>query len=129
MSAQLLKYKMQCSFSTAVDLVHHADISSDNMRLFHSLSRTIQRRALGALWSVFLLRTLVAAQNDAWHVDNIWPLATERIDPVVSPNGVSSHMHRIVGGSQFGASYDGKEYEQASCSSASIQADKSNCLW
>jgi hypothetical protein len=71
----------------------------------------------------------VFAQTDAWHVDNIYELAVERLDPVVSPNQISGHIHRIVGGSGFKASYNGKEYEEASCSSASIQADKSNCRY
>lgn len=72
---------------------------------------------------------LVYAQTDAWHVDDIYQLAVERLDPVVNPNQISGHIHRIVGGSNFKASYDGKEYEEASCSSVSIQADKSNCRY
>ncbi|WWC98914.1 hypothetical protein V866_005808 [Kwoniella sp. B9012] len=62
----------------------------------------------------------------AWHLDNLYPLATERLDPVVNPNGVASHLHRIVGGSAFGANYNYDEYNGASCSTAAVQADKSN---
>ncbi|WWC68978.1 uncharacterized protein I206_102914 [Kwoniella pini CBS 10737] len=62
----------------------------------------------------------------AWHLDNLYPLATERLDPVVAPNGVASHLHRIVGGSNFGANYNYDQYNSASCSSAAVQADKSN---
>lgn len=34
---------------------------------------------------------------DAWHMDYSWTLVRESLDPIVNPNGVSSHMHRVIG--------------------------------
>ncbi|KAK6906807.1 hypothetical protein I203_100794 [Kwoniella mangroviensis CBS 8507] len=68
----------------------------------------------------------VQAQDDAWHLDYIYVLANEEIDPIVSPNQQSSHMHKIIGGSRMSAFYNSDYYSAASCSSLRQQADKSN---
>jgi len=62
---------------------------------------------------------------DAWHMDTAWNIVTERLDPVVDPNGLSSHMHKVFGGSGFAAGYSQSRYENAKCSSLGLQADKS----
>lgn len=66
------------------------------------------------------------AGDDGWHLDFVYQLVNEELDPVVSPNAEGSHMHKVIGGSQFGASYNYAEYSAANCSSLRIQADKSN---
>lgn len=68
----------------------------------------------------------VIAQDDAWHLDDVYTLANEELDPVVSPNLQSSHMHKIIGGSRMAAYYNFDDYAAAKCSSLRIQADKSN---
>ena len=67
---------------------------------------------------------LVHAAN--WHLDLSHTVAQETIDPIVSPNAVGGHLHKVIGGAGFGASYDYDSYAGSSCSSLSIQADKSN---
>jgi hypothetical protein len=74
----------------------------------------------------FFTSSLVLAGDDAWHLDYLYTLVNEELDPVVNPNGRGSHMHKILGGSAFSAAYDGATYEAATCSSARCQADKSN---
>ena len=37
------------------------------------------------------------------HID---PLVTTRLDPVMNPGEISSHVHAVVGGSNFGPTYD-----------------------
>jgi hypothetical protein len=64
--------------------------------------------------------------NSAWHMDYVDKLVDERLDPIVNPNGISGHLHAIIGGSQFGASYNGAEYKKAACTTCPITADKSN---
>jgi len=64
--------------------------------------------------------------NSAWHMDYIDKLLDERLDPIVNPNGISGHLHQVIGGSRFGASYNGAEYKAASCTTCPIKADKSN---
>ncbi|WVR04067.1 hypothetical protein IAU60_001066 [Kwoniella sp. DSM 27419] len=62
----------------------------------------------------------------SWHLDNLYHLATERLDPVVSPNAVASHLHRIVGSSNFGANYNYDQYSKSGCTTAAVQVDNSN---
>ncbi|KAK8861339.1 hypothetical protein IAR55_002158 [Kwoniella newhampshirensis] len=72
------------------------------------------------------LNQAAAQAVDAWHLDTMYTLITERLDPIINPNGVSSHAHRILGGSNFGANYNYNLYDSSSCSSAAVQADNSN---
>jgi hypothetical protein len=82
-------------------------------------SITITTVALASLGGAY-------AQVAAWHMDTLRLLTNSRLDPVVSPNSVASHMHRIVGGGNFGAAYNFQDQVSASCTSASITVDKSN---
>jgi hypothetical protein len=50
-----------------------------------------------ALLSIALSLLSTCTAFDAWHADYIYTLAMEELDPVVSPNQQSSHMHRIIG--------------------------------
>lgn len=65
-------------------------------------------------------------QDDGWHLDTTYLLVNERLDPIINPNGVSAHMHKVIGGSMFGANYNYDDYSNAKCSSLALQADKSN---
>jgi hypothetical protein len=57
------------------------------------------RTALLATILTFLPCAL--AGQDAWHMDVLGTLVREQLDPIVSPNKQSSHMHRIAGQSFF----------------------------
>jgi hypothetical protein len=70
--------------------------------------------------------SVTLAGDDGWHLDYTYTLVNEELDPVVSPNAEGSHMHKVIGGSRFGASYNYAEYSAANCSSLRVQADKSN---
>lgn len=69
---------------------------------------------------------LVAEARTGMHLDDIWVLVNEELDPVVSPNMQSSHMHKVIGGSRFGASYNYDDYSSAQCTSLAMQKDHSN---
>jgi hypothetical protein len=79
------------------------------------------------LWTV--LRALaffsIAVYAANWNTD-VGILVTERLDPIVSPNGVAQHMHSIIGGSAFSAAYNYPDLIKSSCSSFPISVDKSN---
>jgi hypothetical protein len=79
---------------------------------------------LTILW-IPLLFLIAYTYAGNWNT-NVRPLVTERLDPIVSPNGVASHMHAIIGGSAFGASYNYADAIQSSCTSFPISIDKSN---
>ncbi|KAF1970841.1 WSC-domain-containing protein [Bimuria novae-zelandiae CBS 107.79] len=53
-------------------------------------------------------------------------LVRERLDPVVNPGGISSHVHTIFGGSAFGLLMDYDQTQQSKCSSCTIKEDLSN---
>jgi hypothetical protein len=72
-----------------------------------------------------LIATFALVRADNWHLDVVNTLVNEELDPVVSPNGQASHMHKVIGGSRFGASYNYDDYNSAKCSSLAPQADKS----
>ncbi|KAJ9116187.1 hypothetical protein QFC20_000867 [Naganishia adeliensis] len=63
---------------------------------------------------------------DGFHLDYLYPLVREQLDPIVSPNKQSMHMHRVFGGSKFGAGYNHDELASSNCTTAGISVDKSN---
>jgi len=75
--------------------------------------------------ALLLLHLLALVQAANWNTD-VRILATERLDPIISPNGVASHMHSIIGGSAFGAAYNQPDSMNSKCTSFPISVDKSN---
>jgi hypothetical protein len=47
--------------------------------------------------ALFAFTPVVEAGIDAWHMDYSWTLVREALDPIISPNAVASHMHRVIG--------------------------------
>jgi hypothetical protein len=53
-------------------------------------------------------------------------LVIERADPIISPGAVAGHVHRVIGGSNFGVEIPSSDYlRQSECTSSGIQEDKS----
>lgn len=52
-------------------------------------------------------------------------LVRARLDPIVSPGKVSSHVHAVLGGSNFGPTVSSAGLRQSQCSTISTQQDKS----
>ena len=48
-----------------------------------------------------------------------------RIDPIISPDSISSHVHKIAGGSNININSDYASMQNSTCSSCEITADKS----
>jgi hypothetical protein len=80
-----------------------------------------------ALWAILQALTFfsITAQAANWNTD-VGILVTERLDPIVSPNQVASHMHSIIGGSAFGAAYNQGDLAKSGCTTFPISVDKSN---
>ena len=53
-------------------------------------------------------------------------LVSTRLDPVVQPGVQSSHVHNIVGGNNFNATYDSNFLLSSTCTTSPVTADKSN---
>ncbi|PSN59421.1 WSC-domain-containing protein, partial [Corynespora cassiicola Philippines] len=53
-------------------------------------------------------------------------LVRERLDPIINPGGVSTHVHTISGGSAFSAEMTFEQQRAAKCSSCTIKEDMSN---
>lgn len=75
---------------------------------------------------VVALAQLPLVMGGAWHMDMLTTLVNERLDPVVSPNVLGSHMHKVFGGSAFAANYNYDDQMKSSCTSTSLSIDKSN---
>ena len=77
----------------------------------------IDKSALSKALTFWILGETVlnALAGDSGFFIDVDLLTSERLDPIVDPNAIASHMHRIVGGSAFGASYNYETYSSASC--------------
>lgn len=53
------------------------------------------------------------------------PLMEGRVDPIVTPNNTSFHVHTIQGGSNIGISATGQDLMDSNCSTALIEGDNS----
>ncbi|GAW00416.1 wsc domain [Lentinula edodes] len=53
-------------------------------------------------------------------------LTTQRLDPIVTPGKVSTHVHSVLGGSGFGLNVNTSILQESECTSIPIQEDKSN---
>ncbi|PSR72463.1 hypothetical protein PHLCEN_2v11677 [Hermanssonia centrifuga] len=54
------------------------------------------------------------------------PVVRTRLDPILSPGSVSTHVHDVFGGSGFSANYDYNQATQAQCTTTVIPQDLSN---
>ncbi|TBU27990.1 hypothetical protein BD311DRAFT_664324 [Dichomitus squalens] len=74
------------------------------------------------------LVTLVLAVNaeQHWAFGNVRPIVTTRLDPVINPNAIGSHVHSVVGASRFKDVYDPADLVQSNCTTIPVQPDKSN---
>lgn len=53
-------------------------------------------------------------------------LISTRLDPIVQPGAASSHLHNVLGGNKFNATYDPQSLLSSTCTSSPITMDKSN---
>ncbi|OTA01324.1 hypothetical protein A9Z42_0016400 [Trichoderma parareesei] len=53
-------------------------------------------------------------------------LVTTRADPIVNPGVPSTHVHNVLGGSNFGFSSTGEDLIKSNCSTALVKGDYSN---
>lgn len=81
----------------------------------------------GALFAVLAALPVSAAVNlDHTRFVSIFPMVSGRIDPIVNPGKVASHVHAIFGANNIRDVLNTPdEYNRASCTSATISADKS----
>jgi Domain of unknown function (DUF1996)/WSC domain len=75
-------------------------------------------------FSVLLLSSLFCASHGFWRM-NCGVIQTGRIDPIMNPGSISSHVHKIAGGSNFYLNATYTSMQQSSCTSCEIQDDKS----
>ncbi|KAJ7584978.1 hypothetical protein C8J56DRAFT_788645 [Mycena floridula] len=73
---------------------------------------------------ILLLFTINVSSYWLMGANNI--LTTQRLDPVVSPGTVSTHVHSVLGGSNFGLYISTAVLRQSTCTSIPLNEDKSN---
>ncbi|KAL4263562.1 DUF1996 domain-containing protein [Pleurotus pulmonarius] len=72
------------------------------------------------------LITAASLANAYWlmGIENF--ITTERLDPIVNPGAISSHVHSVLGGSNFAMTTNTAKLRQSQCTSIPIAEDKSN---
>lgn len=73
-----------------------------------------------ALLSAFLLLLAVVPVRSFWIISH-HPLVAQRLDPIVAPNGISSHTHTFVGS----AAIQPNQNVDTMCTTSPVKADKS----
>ncbi|WWC98185.1 hypothetical protein V866_005076 [Kwoniella sp. B9012] len=74
-----------------------------------------------------IMSSLALGAADHWIVTQLQTLTISRMDPIVNPNDVSGHVHRVVGASNFNWHLNDPQTQlNAACSSTIIGDDKSN---
>ncbi|KAJ2934082.1 hypothetical protein H1R20_g2984, partial [Candolleomyces eurysporus] len=75
--------------------------------------------------TTLFLAALASSAKGYWLMGVEDFITTERIDPIVNPGKVSSHVHSVLGGSNFRMSVTTESLRQSACSSIPIPQDKS----
>lgn len=68
---------------------------------------------------------LLAPVNAFWILTH-GPLTYDRLDPIVNPGEISTHVHSVIGGNAFKQTMDYATTQTSDCSTAPVQADKSS---
>lgn len=74
----------------------------------------------------FFLLTALTAVNAYWLMGIEDFITTERLDPIVSPGRVASHVHSVMGGSNFRMVTNTAHLRDSECTSTPIAEDKSS---
>lgn len=61
---------------------------------------------------------------DAYWIVQHKVLTHDRLDPIVSPGKVASHVHTVVGASNFGPTVSVETLQASNCTTAPVQKDK-----
>jgi hypothetical protein len=61
-----------------------------------------------------------------WRLPCVSPIVVERLDPIVNPDAVSTHVHTIMGGNGFAKVMDYNTTQSSTCSSCTVIGDNSN---
>ncbi|KAF9522714.1 hypothetical protein CPB83DRAFT_726117, partial [Crepidotus variabilis] len=69
---------------------------------------------------------LFPAFSNAYWLMPAGVITEERLDPIVSPNAVSGHVHTVFGGSNFGSNVTTEKLQQSTCTSTAVNEDFSN---
>lgn len=81
----------------------------------------VHLRLLRAAASFLALASLHA--NAYWIISHSI-LTHDRLDPIVSPGKVASHVHTVVGASNFGPTVSVESLQASNCTTAPVQKDK-----
>ncbi|OCF44434.1 hypothetical protein I317_01694 [Kwoniella heveanensis CBS 569] len=78
------------------------------------------------LVSLALLHQTLVVADPFFVVQHGASIITSRLDPIISPGGVSAHVHSIVGTSSFRPDYTYENSCAGRCTSANVDVDKSS---
>ncbi|CAK5269417.1 unnamed protein product [Mycena citricolor] len=79
------------------------------------------------LWAAAVAGAAALSTSNAYFLFAMNDVITiERLDPIVSPGQVASHVHTVMGGSNFRATTNTSFLRASECTSSPIKQDKSN---
>lgn len=81
---------------------------------------TVLASLIGAAAAIGDKRTFAVLRH---HGDG--PLMTGRVDPIINPGTVGSHVHTVMGASNFGMNSTGADLRKSRCTTALIKGDLS----
>ncbi|TFK85981.1 WSC-domain-containing protein [Polyporus arcularius HHB13444] len=73
-----------------------------------------------------LVALAAVANAEHWIFGGSRPIVTTRLDSIVNPGAIGSHVHSVVGASRFKNTYDADDLRQSKCTTIPVQPDKSN---
>ncbi|WRT68825.1 uncharacterized protein IL334_005805 [Kwoniella shivajii] len=76
--------------------------------------------------SSFLVLLMEVSADPFFVIQHGNAVVTSRRDPIISPGGISGHVHSIVGTSSFKPSYDYDNSVNGKCTTADVSVDKSS---
>ncbi|WVW80117.1 hypothetical protein I302_102092 [Kwoniella bestiolae CBS 10118] len=82
--------------------------------------------AIILLMAISHLPSTQAVYVDLLFTEDFFPLINTRLDPLVTPGKVSTHVHHVVGGSAFSADQTYQSSRDAKCTTSNLSCDLSN---
>lgn len=70
---------------------------------------------------LFMLATLLGSSEAFFRMSCPGRLVRERLDPIIIPGGVASHVHTISGGAGFAPTMTYQKMRAANCSTCTIK--------
>jgi len=105
------------------DSIIYATASHTNIHL--NITFMLKMNFKNMIFVIVALLSLSSISSAFWRLPCYSRSGLARLDPIVSPGGIASHVHAIHGGSNFGPSTTAEDLLASDCTSCGVKEDKS----